>query len=67
MDIILYSNKIDEYLMHDNGIDYDNEAITELWDNFPTELGHTFRQRKEYNSDGICIRNMTHYRYVAVR
>lgn len=67
MDIILYSNKIDEYLKHDNESDYDNEAITELWDNLPTELGYTSRQRKEYNSDGICIRNMTNYRYAAVR
>jgi transglutaminase-like putative cysteine protease len=32
MNIILYSNKIDEYLKHDNVIDYDNEAITELAD-----------------------------------
>lgn len=32
MDIVLYSNNIDEYLKHDNEIDYDNEAITELAD-----------------------------------
>ena len=30
MNIVLYSNKIDEYLKHDNVIDYDNEAVTEL-------------------------------------
>lgn len=32
MNITLYSNKIDEYLKHDNVIDYDNEAISELAD-----------------------------------
>lgn len=32
MNIILYSNKIDEYLKHDNVIDYDNESIIELAD-----------------------------------
>ena len=32
MDIILYSNKPDEYLKHDRVIDYDNEAIIELAD-----------------------------------
>ncbi|MCM1287752.1 MAG: transglutaminase-like domain-containing protein [Clostridium sp.] len=32
MDIILYSNKIEEYLKHDNVIDYDNESIIELAD-----------------------------------
>ncbi|MBD5495705.1 MAG: transglutaminase domain-containing protein [Lachnospiraceae bacterium] len=32
MKITLYSNKIDEYLKHDNVIDYDNEAISELAD-----------------------------------
>lgn len=32
MDIILYSNKIDEYLKHDRVIDYDNKAIIELAD-----------------------------------
>ena len=32
MDIVLYSNKIDEYLKHDNVVDYDNKAITELAD-----------------------------------
>ena len=32
MDVVLYSNKMDEYLKHDNVIDYDNEAITELAD-----------------------------------
>ena len=32
MDIILYSNKVDEYLKHDSVIDYDNKAIVELAD-----------------------------------
>lgn len=32
MNIILYSNKIDEYLKHDSVIDYDNKAIMELAD-----------------------------------
>ena len=32
MDIILYSNKMDEYLKHDSVIDYDNKAIMELAD-----------------------------------
>ena len=32
MDIILYSNKMDEYLKHDSVIDYDNKSITELAD-----------------------------------
>ena len=32
MNITLYSNKIDEYLKHDDVIDYENEAITELAD-----------------------------------
>lgn len=32
MGIILYSNKIDEYLNHDDVVDYDNHAITELAD-----------------------------------
>lgn len=30
--LVLYSNKIDEYLKHDNVIDYDKEAVTELAD-----------------------------------
>ncbi|MDE7283992.1 MAG: transglutaminase-like domain-containing protein [Lachnospiraceae bacterium] len=32
MNITLYSNKIDDYLKHDNVIDYDNEAISVLAD-----------------------------------
>ena len=32
MDITLYSNKIDDYLKHDDVIDYENEAIIELAD-----------------------------------
>ena len=32
MDIVLYSNTMDEYLKHDSVIDYNNEAITELAD-----------------------------------
>lgn len=30
MDIVLYSNKIDDYLKCDNVIDYDNETIIDL-------------------------------------
>lgn len=30
MNIVLHSNKIDEYLRHDNVIDYDNDAIAKL-------------------------------------
>ena len=30
--IVLYSNKIDEYMKHDDVVDYDNKAITELAD-----------------------------------
>lgn len=32
MQLILYSNKIDEYLKHDSIIDYDDKAVTELAD-----------------------------------
>ena len=32
MDIVLYSNHIDEYLKHDNVIDHDNNTITKLAD-----------------------------------
>ncbi len=32
MNIVLYTNKIDEYLKHDDVIDYDHEAIAELAD-----------------------------------
>lgn len=32
MELVLYANKIDEYLKHDKVIDYKNEAITELAD-----------------------------------
>ncbi len=32
MNITLYSNKIDEYLKHDNVIDYENESIAKLAD-----------------------------------
>lgn len=32
MNIVLYSNKIDEYLKHDNVIDYDNKAVQKLAD-----------------------------------
>lgn len=32
MELVLYANKIDEYLKHDSVIDYKNEAITELAD-----------------------------------
>ncbi|MDE6780865.1 MAG: transglutaminase-like domain-containing protein [Ruminococcus sp.] len=32
MNIVLYSNKFDEYLKHDNVIDYENESITEMSD-----------------------------------
>ncbi len=32
MNLVLYSSKIDEYLKHDDVIDYENEAIAELAD-----------------------------------
>ena len=32
MNIVLYSNKIDDYLKHDNVINYENEAVMELAD-----------------------------------
>lgn len=32
MDIVLYSDNIDDYLKHDDVIDHDNEAIAELAD-----------------------------------
>lgn len=32
MDLVLYTNNVDEYLKHDNVIDYDNEAIAEQAD-----------------------------------
>ena len=32
MDIILYSNELDEYLKHDSVIDYDNKSIIEMAD-----------------------------------
>lgn len=42
MNIILYSNKIDEYLKHDNVIDYDNEAIIELADTLFKKANNEF-------------------------
>lgn len=42
MNIVLYSNKIDEYLKHDNVIDYDNEAITELADTLFKKANNEF-------------------------
>lgn len=32
MELILYSNNIDEYLKHDSVVDYDDKAVTELAD-----------------------------------
>ena len=42
MNIVLYSNKIDEYLKHDNVIDYGNEAITELADTLFKKVNNEF-------------------------
>lgn len=42
MNIILYSNKIDEYLKYDNVIDYNNEAITELSDTLFQKANNEF-------------------------
>lgn len=41
MDIILYLNKIDEYLKHDSVIDYDNKAIIELTDTLFKKVVYT--------------------------
>lgn len=41
MDIILYSNKMDEYLKHDSVIDYDNKAIIELADTLFKKANNT--------------------------
>ncbi|MDE6763673.1 MAG: transglutaminase-like domain-containing protein [Oscillospiraceae bacterium] len=42
MNIVLYSNKIDEYLKHDDVIDYENEAITELADKLFKKTNNEF-------------------------
>lgn len=42
MDIILYSNKVDEYLKYDNVVDYDNHAITELADTLFKKANNEF-------------------------
>lgn len=40
--LILYSNKIDEYLKCDSVIDYDNEAIMELADTLFNKVNNKF-------------------------
>lgn len=40
--LILYSNKIDEYLKCDSVIDYDNEAIMELADTLFKKVNNKF-------------------------
>jgi lipofamily protein len=42
MNIVLYSNKIDEYLKIDNVIDYDNEAIIKLADTLFKKANNEF-------------------------
>ena len=42
MNIVLYSNEIDEYLKPDNVIDYDNEAIIELADTLFKKANNDF-------------------------
>ena len=56
MDIVLYSNKIDEYLKCDDVIDYDNEAITELADTLFKKVNNEFdfvRMAYEFVRDNI--------------
>lgn len=42
MNIVLHSNKMDEYLKHDNVIDYDNESIAELADTLFKKANNEF-------------------------
>ncbi|MDE5770746.1 MAG: transglutaminase-like domain-containing protein [Ruminococcus sp.] len=42
MNIVLHLNKIDEYLKHDNVIDYDNESIAELSDTLFKKANNEF-------------------------
>ena len=42
MNLILYLNRIDEYLKHDDVIDYENEAITELADTLFQKANNDF-------------------------
>lgn len=42
MDIILYSNRIDEYLKYDSVIDYNNESIKELADTLFKKTNNEF-------------------------
>ena len=42
MNIVLYSNKVDEYLKHDDVIDYENEAIAELADTLYQKADNEF-------------------------
>ncbi len=42
MNIVLHLNKIDEYLKHDNVIDYDNESIAELADTLFKKANNEF-------------------------
>ena len=40
--IVLYSNKIDEYMKHDDVVDYDNKVITELADTLFQKANNEF-------------------------
>lgn len=56
MDIILYSNKIDEYLKHDSVIDYNNKAIIELADSLFKKADNEFdfiKKAYEFVRDNI--------------
>ena len=56
MDIILYSNKMDEYLKHDSVIDYDNKAIMELADTLFKKADNEFdfiKKAYEFVRDNI--------------
>lgn len=56
MDIILYSNKIGEYLKHDNVVDYDNHAITALADTLFRKANNEFdfiKKSYEFVRDNI--------------
>lgn len=53
MNIVLYSNKIDEYLKHDNVIDYYNKAVQKLAD----KLFNTANNELSFGL--ICLTNYT--------
>lgn len=48
MNLVLYSNKIDEYLKHDDVIDYENEAIAELADTLFQKVDNEIDYRRAF-------------------